>query len=179
VAVTNAIVLPVGGVFVPLAGDGIVAPFAMYATTQTVVMDASGGLASAIISLDSRYCSMVTVLGWTVAGAAADVEYAISISRAPNGQSAAVGVHGTLENTTLGAALAVSVRGFWSPPAMILGPGDGSNPAIGLNLDNIDGDTLVFDTQILLWDINVRNLTPWQVLAAAMPGSGSVSATNA
>lgn len=178
-AVSDAIVLPAGATFVPLAGDGLVAPFAMYVTRQSLAMDASGGLASCIISLDTRYCSMVTALGWTVAGAAANVEYAISISAAPNGSSAAVGVHGTLEITTLGGALAVSARGYWSPPAMILGPGDGSNPAIGLNLDNIDGDTMVLDTQILLWDINVRNRTPWQVLAACMPGSGSVSATNA
>lgn len=177
-AVVDAIVLPASATFVPLAGDGFTAPHAMYVTAQTLTMDASGGLAQAIISLDTRYCAMVTVVSFTVAGAAADVEYAMSISAAPNGTSAAVGVNGTVAIITLGAGLVVSARGYWSPPAMILGPGDGSNPAIGVNFENVNGDTAIVSTQILLWDINVRNKTPWQVLAASMPGSGSVSATS-
>lgn len=176
-AISDIIVLPAAeAAFVPLAGDGLTAPFAMYCTFQSLVGDASGGLAQLIISLDSRYCSMVQICAWVVTQATpGDMEFAIAISAAPNQSSTAIGYQGTSESIVLGGALTENIRGYWSPPAVILGPSDGSNPAIGLNFDNVLADVYTLRTQILLWDINVRQRTPWQILANSLTGSGSTS----
>jgi len=172
VSVSTAIVLPnAAATFVPLAGDGLSAPFAMYNSVQTVIGDGSGGIASLICTLDTRYCSMVQYVAWTIAQAtSANINYGVSISAASNGSSTRIGKGGIAVSIQ---QLSQEVEGYWSPPATILGPSDGSNPAIGLNFTNVDTDTYVMSTQILLWDINVRNLTAYQMLVGSKSGPGS------
>lgn len=163
--------------FTPLGGDGKASPFAMYNTAQIVAGAVGGGRASLILSMDQRYCSQIQYIGWTIAqvtGAA--VEMSVSISAASDGSSTTMGINGSCRGLDE-ATFTTTVEGYWTPPPTILGPSDapGGNPAIGLHFLNVDGQNYNMFTQILLWDINVRNITPYPFLVHASAGPGGLS----
>lgn len=177
-AVSTAADLPSSiATFTPLGGDGLASPFAMYNTSQTVAGAVGGGRASLILSMDQRYCSQIQYIGWTIAQVTgADIEMSVSISAAQDGTSTTMGINGLCKGLDE-ATFTTTVEGYWTPPPTILGPSNaaGGNPAIGLHFLNVDASTYKMFTQILLWDINVRNLTPYPYLVGASAGPGGLS----
>lgn len=163
--------------FRPLGGDGKSSPFAMYNTSQSVAGAAGGGRASLILSMDQRYCCQIQYIGWTIPQVTgADVEMSVSISAATDGSSTTMGINGVCKGLS-STVFTTTIEGYWTPPPTILGPSNapGGNPAIGLHFLNVDAQTYSMFTQILLWDIDVRNLTPYPLLVAASAGPGGMS----
>jgi len=157
---------------VPLGGDGFSAPFALNLVDVDLAGAAGGGAATFTVNLDPRYCSSVTLVGIAVAGVNADVQYRIAFSANPAGTSLRHAVTGTL----VGVASTVSsegAAGYWIPPATVLPPGS----SFSIKCTNVDGDTFRFSAEILLWNIRVRELSPWPYLMGAH-GSGGQSGPN-
>lgn len=62
-------------IFVPLGGDGFIAPHSCYELEATLDGDASGGTNVIYINLDSRFQSLVSLISIHVSGAAANVAF--------------------------------------------------------------------------------------------------------
>lgn len=170
-SVTNTLVMPsAGATFVPLGGDGLSAPHAMYLVDQTLAGAAGGGSATHTFTMDSRYCSMLQWVHMAVGGSNSDQQYRIMMSSNPAGTSPRVGVTGTL----VGVVSAISTEGasgFWSPPSTVMPP----SAELNVTFVNVDGDTFRVSCEILLWDIRVRELAPWPYLMNASGSAGAQS----
>ena len=154
--------------YIPLGGNGIVAPHAAYGVKDfTVTADASGGKLAMIIKLDNRFCSLVSWVEVTNAQAiSADEEVRMTVkgnlspSQTLQGQLHADS--SVLDNETLAAT--------WSPTPFLY-PGGGTDLAeIVVNMRNTNGDVMEVSALIYLFDIRARELAPIQGLL--QPGSG-------
>ncbi len=160
----------VGATFVPLGGDGYSAPFGMNLVDIDIAGDASAGSAQLQVDMDDRYCASVTLIGMAVAGSNDDQQFRIAFSANAAGSSLRHGVTGTL----VGIAVAISTEGamgYWVPPATVLPPGT----TVHIQLLNVDGDSFRYSLEILLWNIRVRELSPWPYLMGAHGSGGQVS----
>ncbi len=169
VSVAVAIAVPGTDVtFVPLGGDGYSAPFGLNLIDSDLAGDVSGGSATFTVTLDARYCASVTLIGMAVAGATTDQDYRINFAANPAGTSLRHGVTGTM----LGVAVSTEgTAGFWVPPATVLPP----STVFSVRFINVDGDDFRLSAEILLWNIRVRELSPWPYLMGAQGSGGQVS----
>lgn len=165
-AINESVTLPDAvATYIPLGGDGLSAPFALYQIDKTVAGDVSGGAITSNFVLDARYCSMIRWIGMAIGGVNADVEYRISI-----GAETKMAITGTL----VGVASTVSsegAAGYWVPPQTVLPPGQ----TVSTGFTNVDGDTFRISMEVLLWNIRVRELSPWPYLMNAAGGGGQAS----
>lgn len=155
--------------YVPLGGDGFSAPFAMYIVDRSVTGDASGGAVTQSFTMDERYCSLVRWIGMSIGQTNADTQYRLNIAANPEGTSPKLGITGTL----VGVASTVSsegAQGFWVPPQTVLPPA----AVINTQFTNVLSDTFRISMEVLLWNIRVRELSPWQYLMNAAGGGGQV-----
>ncbi len=155
----------------PFAGAGYMAPLAEYFTRVNLTMDASGGTASVFIQFDERYTSAVSFINFHIVGSATAVEYAITMQNTGQpGEAFAITVTGrtvlidssrTVFNNSL----------LWYPPALWF---EQSGELIVV-VDNVDGDSLHVKAQILLFDADVRNKVPLNILMLNLPAQGATT----
>lgn len=170
-AITENIALPnEAATYVPLGGDGFSAPFAMYIYDHSITGDASAGAVTQSITFDSRYCTLVRWVGMSIGQTNADTQFRLNLAANPEGTSPKIGVTGTL----VGVASTVSsegAQGYWVPPQTVLPP----SAVLNTQFTNVLSDTFRITAELLLWNIRVRELSPWQYLMAAAGGGGQVS----
>lgn len=146
---------------IPLGGDGFTAPIAAYAVQQfQVTGDAGGGSAGLILSLDERFCSLVSYVTVSInQGTPADADFRLNIgaSSSPNPQApqnlqgAMVATAATLGTTTVSTT--------WNPTPMIY-PGAGSGPFVQALFENVLADVYRMHAYIYLFNVRVRETTP-------------------
>lgn len=154
--------------FDTFAGTGYMSPLGEYFADIRVVMDASGGTATVTTVLDPRYTNVVAFINAHIIGSATAVEYFVSVQAAAS--STGVSVVGTFplidsSRTSLNNSL------LWYPPALWF-PQSGT---ITFTVDNVDGDTLLCRSQVLVFDSDVRNKVPLNVLMLNLPAQGATT----
>jgi len=178
VAVAVTVVLPAqpatgaGTLFTPFGGDGRSAPLGVYDVDAFVVGDASGGNAVVNIDFDARYTNL---LSFAQAGVLADTaagEFQLQLSDntvfIPN-----VRIVGTLPGVTEGFVTPNSVFLWYPPPLFLTGAG-----RISATFVNVDAtETYDLAAQIYVFDRNVRQISPAQLLNMVRITANSVPAT--
>lgn len=147
--------------FVPLGGDGFTAPAAAYAVTDMELAgDASGGAMSIFVTMDDRFCSLVSFVTVNIAQASsADADLRIAVASGSGTSQIPLAIHQNLQTAT---ALVVNTKnvGFtWNPPPVML-PGAGQAGRIIFQAKNVDANDFFLSSLIYLFDIRVRELTP-------------------
>lgn len=147
-------------VWVPLGGDGWVAPVAAFSVLNQVVMDASGTTATAIVRFDPRFESICVLAQSLVTGFSSSVENELSlIQKEPaTGHRAQAFGDGIFMNTLSDHSLF-----SWSPPLLI------GQDRIQCVVVNTDGDTLNFRVQVYMFNIRVFEKVPLNVILASIP----------
>lgn len=143
--------------YIPLGGDGFMAPFAAYAVTQhEVTSDASGGAAALTIIMDDRFCSLVPFVKVQVQQAtAADIDCRFSLGSSSQPGPAEGRVLTSIATTVSTTTIAYT----WIPVPTILA--GGSEPGqIVVRVPNVDGEMPQIDTLVYLFNISVREKTP-------------------
>lgn len=158
--------------YIPLGGDGFIAPIAMYNFDHSETGDASAGKVQIALVMDQRYTSIIRFITLGIrqgTPAAADVRYLIG--QAANQQSVRIGV--TLIAQFVAATLNIeTVVSSWVPPAQILPDSNGSSPRFDVEAENVLNDVYRVSAQILLFNINAREKVPLSVLMANTGPSG-------
>lgn len=168
-AVTVSLQLPnqpaVGNVdFIPLGGDGFKAPRAAYAVRGFATDgDASGGALTLNVLMDIRYTSLIDYMVAGIQQATpADAEVRQLITSNTTATMTEQGDVTAIAATVSGG----SISKMFVPPALIL-PG-GTESSVGrFQATNVDGDTYTIDMLIFLYNIRVRELTPYGTLLFA------------
>jgi len=162
ISVTQAFTLPAqpasGAVtYIPLGGDGYTAPFAAYAIRLArITGDASSGFMGIDITMDPRFCSLITfITGQIQQATSADADVELSISGSP---------YPTVVSSGPQVAVASLVSGFeiastFNPPPIIL-PGGNQAPLLRARYLNVNGDFGFIDAMVFLFNISVRETTP-------------------
>lgn len=149
---------PVGSTtYIPLGGDGYSAPHAAYAVKGfSLAHDASGGNAHIGVTMDNRFCSLVSYCTGAIK----------QITSADAGMSFEL-LGPTIATVALvGPVAAVislvdtqEVRKTWEVPPLVL-PGGSEVGTLSLQVENVLNDSSLIDVLIYLFNIRVRELTP-------------------
>lgn len=160
---------PAGGNLdvIPLAGNGVLAPHSAYAGHTVLTSDASGGNSRTRIRFDPRYTSLVTNVMVRATSVAADPT-TVSLVLV---QSATF-YWESLKSVALVPAITgtVNVLYTWSPPAMLVkgrrltAAGTMEFPYLDLVAPNVDTESFRLHFHMFLFDINVANMVPAQLL---------------
>jgi len=163
-SVNEAVILPAqptaGAVeYVPLGGDGFTAPrFAYSIVDMQVTGDATAGHAGLTVTMDSRFCSLVsyvTIENQQATSADAEVRAFIAASGVPGQvfQALIVATSATIAARTIGVT--------WNPTPFIL-PGSvpPNRPRIVSRMLNVDTDEYFLNAFVFCFDIRVRETTP-------------------
>lgn len=114
-----------------------------------------GGAASIQITMDNRFCSLISYAAIQIAqGTAADAGLRWLI----NGDTIASIVDTPTANSVPSGVTSFEVGNLFQPPPVIL-PGS-ENTALTVFAANVDGDEYFLDAFIFLFDIRARELTP-------------------
>ncbi len=162
-AVTETLELPsqpASGVteYLPLGGDGFVAPFAAYLIRNMALTgDASGGNITWIVKMDPKYCALISYITLRNAQATpADMEYVLAIGgdRVPDfiDQGLIDTVAQTIDST--GASVT------WRPPPYMMPfgkfAGASFSPNFNAKILNVDTDAAQVSALVYLFDARVR-----------------------
>lgn len=166
--------IPDGGVagveleYVPLGGDGIVAPHSYYAFEVGLGGDVSGTTAAITVRTDERYTCIPAFLlaHMEDAAAAVDVEMLVAASSVDR---AALRLN--LDAIDVGGQ--ARAQHCWRPPPMILigrrREGTMTPPWMRLVADNTNGVTYRLIGRVYNFDVNVHQVTPLSTLLAVLP----------
>ncbi len=164
IAVVETLVLPAqpatGSVnYIPLGGDGFSAPNGAYAVNNfSLTGDATGGLLTFNVTMDNRYCSLVSYATGLIGQVTpTDAEFR-TILRSLTGNAVPEIVHAGIREALV-AAFVVEVNELWSVPPVIL-PGGPDVGQLSWNWVNADGDSFSLDALIYVFNIRVREMTP-------------------
>lgn len=163
--------------YIPLGGNGKIAPFAMYECRTSITGDASGGIASMTSTMDPQYSAIITFVSYSVA----------QVTPANQQVQCRIGT-GTNRVVWSRQHLAVSnqdpeIGGYWVPPPMLLpGAGDAALRAqtpnewqLRVDFENVNNDLYLWNFQALLFDVDVRQLVPLPVIFASLGRSSFIS----
>ncbi len=142
--------------YIPLGGDGFVAPFAAYAiNSHQVTGDATGTTATLRVLMDPRFCSLTAFSTLQIQQATpGDVACRMDLSGAGYpGQPVSVVM------TSIGLVSVVNVSNTYKPVPVVM-PGGGEDVALGAVALNVDTDIYTVNALIYLFDISVREKTP-------------------
>ncbi len=161
-SVTETVTLPAqpttgSTTFVPLGGDGFIAPKFAYAVRNFLLTgDATGTFVQQTIEMDERWCALVAFVEFTIQQAtSADAEFQLSVS---SDKSAEL-IDSGLQVAVNSSVSSLEVGHLWNPPPLVL-PGAGDNARIRLQTLNVDGDIVRLSAYIYLFDVRVRETTP-------------------
>jgi len=177
VSVSSSVTLPAqpaAGIttFVPLGGDGKLAPQGCYFSRLEVAGDASGGNASVIISFDARYTNLVAYVNPTIQADAGAGDFAVVLQDASVPTGAVQQIVGTIPQVA--ATVQTDNASFlWYPPPVYF-QGNGlcqvTYPNVGV------GETYKVTLEIYVFDINVRRLAALPLLQMNVPGVSAPAA---
>jgi len=166
-AVTTTVTMPdqpaTGQVrYIPLGGDGYVAPHSAYSCFISHAMDASGGNSSINLQFDQRFTQMISYMRSEVVGVAADTAVR---------QFIRIDGDEIISDTTFGTywvGTALSSR-LWKPPGVIGTSTPSMTAYMTSQMVNVDGDTHNFTCRVYNFDKRARELTPLPILLSSLP----------
>ncbi len=173
-AVSETVTLPAqptaGGfaIFSPMGGNGQQAPLGCYFVKAEILGDASGGLASVVVNLDSRYTNLVAYVNAVVEDDAAAGDFVITLGATGSGDSNRATVVGTIPEADV--AVEDHSAFLWFPPPLYFGGSTGAG-SVGMHMTNVGAlETYKFFLQVYCFDVNVQRLTPLPFLQMNVPG---------
>ncbi len=167
ITVSTSVTLPAQPVlgtvaYIPLGGDGFIAPFASYVVQGfRATGDASSGRVELNIQMDDRFCSLVQFVSLEIAQATeASADFRMFIgSTAPVSAIPRQNESGVIQSVDPLVTNGREISRTWSPVPYIL-PGGRLAPSIVIQALNVDTDNYFVDASIYLFDITVREKTP-------------------
>jgi len=164
ISVTADLVLPAQPTsgtttYIPLGGDGFTSPIAAYAVNAFALTgDASSGTATQTVTLDDRYCGLVSFVSFNIAqGTPADADFRAFINSSTGFSIPQIMDAGVV--TAIAAAFGLEINHTWNcPPVMLAGGTDVGR--ITLAVENVLSDVMKLFTLIYIFDIRVRETTP-------------------
>ncbi len=155
--------------YIPLGGDGRSAPLGCYFVNIEVDGDASGGNADLTIRGDVRYTNLVAYMNLKVQADAAAGDFMMRITdpNPPRPQ-----IVGTIPQVATGVATDNATFLWFPPPIYFQGGGSMSAvlPNVGVN------ETYKLEIEVLVFDIDVRRLSPLPLLMLNVPGVSAPAA---
>lgn len=152
---------------VPLGGNGVTAPKSMYEVAATLAGAAGGGTNVITIQQDPRFSSLMTLANSFYIGAAAGIEVLFSMRDERDNGPFARGF-GNAVPIGIGGSLTV-----WNPPPIM------TMDEWSLTVNNVDGDSSIFNAWFYNFDIRILELSPmWQILAN-LPRGGTMDSFSA
>ncbi len=159
--------------FLPLGGDGRVAPLGCYMADVQLAGDASGGLASISLTLDPRYTNLVAFINVRATSTSAAPEFFVDIrSNAAATGVSGVQIVGTMPQSSM-AGLGPNASFLWYPPPIYY-PGEGHLSLTMVNTDATEVYSLV--AEVYCFDIDIRKLTPLYLMQLNVPGVSAPAA---
>ncbi len=158
--------------YVPLGGDGRSAPMGCYFCRAEIAGDASGGNASIIINYDTRYTNLTAYLNLMIAVDAAAGDFLLGTFTGQGASAAQPQIVGTIPQV----ATAVNTNNgtfLWYPPPVFYqqeGQAFAVVPNVGV------GETYKLAIEVLVFDPDVRRLTPLPLLMLNVPGVSAPAA---
>ncbi len=145
--------------YIPLGGDGYVAPMAQYNILGFALSgDASAGNALLQVKMDPRYTSLVPFMQASRQGTDLDAFVRMEVT-APGLTAVPV----TFGETVVSSGADISpneIRATWQLPPQLL-PGQRDTPACVMVMDNIGvGETFRLSLMVYLFQLNVRQISP-------------------
>jgi len=177
-AVNTLVVLPAqpaqgSTVYTPLGGDGRSAPHGCYFVLAEIDGDASSGNASVTIDLDVRYTSLVAYANLRIQADAAAGDFRIAMQADP---AVAIPPTPSITGTIPHVATAVTPDNasfLWYPPGVFFQGGARIN-AVAPNVGALE--TYKLELEVLVFDIDVRRITPMPWLMLNVPGVSAPAA---
>lgn len=152
--------------WVPLGGDGLTAPLAAYSLRAIRLDGATSGPASIACTLDPRFCSMVSYATAAVGGTLS-TDMWIKITVESDSHAVMVKTQEVpLTDSDLGSH---QCQLLFQPPPVVL-PGGGDGAILRAQFEDQTNAEYYLDAYILLFDIRVRELTPYPFLVAGRGG---------
>lgn len=162
-----------GGVvnYVPLGGDGFLAPHAAYAVSGFKLAGTNtGGAAKFTLEMDPRF---VSLMSYVTLGIQQDVAADAEIAMVLNSGDGHV-PHQRFQASVVAIASDVStpqVSATWGPNPFLM-PGGAKGSQLTVSMLNVDAFDYFLSCWILLFDINVREKSPMGPLLWARGSSG-------
>lgn len=163
-------------IFIPLGGDGWVAPQSAYSVFLKRSGDASGGVINLECAMDPQYASLVQYLSFkafdnNVGADQIDCRTALRVTKgAEVAQQTHVYRGNSLDSTTYDD---FGFCGVWEPPGLMLSSntleGFDLNPRLTVQMENNNLSELVMSARILNFNKRAREEVPLNVLLSALP----------
>jgi len=158
--------------FIPLGGDGKVAPSGCYFVRLEVDGDASGGNATLTINLDPRYTNLVAYVNLLIQVDAAAGDFLLGTFTGTGQAAAAPQVVGTIPQV----ATAVNSNNgmfLWYPPPVFYQ----QEGQVFAAMPNVSAtETYKLAAEIFIFDPDIRRLTPLPFLMMNVPGVSAPAA---
>ena len=159
-------------VWVPLGGDGKLAPLGCYMARLEIVGDAGGGTATVSIRGDERYTNIAAFMGFEVEAAAAAPDFRMRMFNDAQATQPVVNIVGTAPHVATTVAT-VNSAFLWYPPPILYARG-GIWEAACLNVAATETYRLV--VEIFIFDADIRQIAPLPMLLANFPGVSAPAA---
>lgn len=145
---------------IPMGGDGQFAPFAAYALQGfSLTGDAGGGNVAHTVTMDSRFCSLVTYVTLTNAQASsADADFRFTMAGL-GGNEVPLIAEGGLSVAIAAGVSSSTINELWRPPPVVL-PGGPDVGFVAARMANVLADVVQLFMMVYLFDIDVRTKTP-------------------
>lgn len=146
--------------FVPLGGDGYLAPIAQYILSEFAIAgDVSGGSAQLFVNMDPQYQGLVQLISFRMDGATADTDIVASITTRNLGFSDTFS--GVLKDVTISGI--TNTRGTYAPAPMF------DFGQINAVVPNVDGDSLTMGAIINCFARDASRKVPLSILLSCLP----------
>ncbi len=157
--------------FLPLGGDGLVAPIGCYMADLQLAGDASSGNCTLTINLDPRYTNLIAFINVTVASAAAAGDFSIRMEALESGPLPNVQIVGTFPH--IANQTGPNAAFLWYPPPIYYIQ-NGNIRFITVNIDATETYQIV--AQIYCFHPEVTRRTPLPILQWNVPGVSAPAA---
>ncbi len=154
----------------PLGGAGVSAPHGCYVVRNSIVGDASGGIATLTINMDPRYTNLTAWVNARVSVDAAAGDFAIFLQ--PNATKEGVQIVGTIPQIATTSA-GVNAAFLWYPPPLYY-RGGGFLQCVFPNVGA--GETYTLSAQFYTFVIDVTQRSPLPILQFNVPGVSAPAA---
>lgn len=149
--------------FIPLMGNGRVAPLCMYEVAASLASDASGGNNTITITFDERWKSLVTLVNIVNTSAAQPIEAVFELV-----STASTTRFRAFDNAVPINSLDLINLSVWNPPPLM------DMNQLVTKVPNITGDTHIVNAMIYCFDFRVLELTPMYQILANLPRPGLI-----
>lgn len=151
--------------YIPLGGNGTMAPFGCYIGEYGVAGDGSGGTASVNVNMDPRYTNLIVFCNGRAISAAAATEFYMQVVDADtSNRQARVSIVGTMPHSTV---IDSGHSDFlWYPPPILFQQSGNCR----LICPNIDTETYSITMECYVFVADIRRIAPLPLLLMNVPG---------